>query len=122
MKPLPTSGSYQLLPSGTGQRANEGLEAYLKRLYLYTAGMIGLLEQYEKDTTLERMRQLHPLSMKKDQQPSQDVAQQFVSLIAQLYQQLAIYQTTFPQLAEKREIRKREQLLEKILTSAKLPF
>ncbi len=122
MRPPQYKAQYQPLPSGIRLRADEGLDSYLKRLHLYTAGMIGLLEQYEKETTIERSRQLHPLSMKVDQQPSPMVAQQFVSLIAQLYQQLKVYQATFPRLAKKRETRKRERQLEYILTSAKLPF
>ncbi|MEK6950317.1 MAG: hypothetical protein AABX13_01170 [Nanoarchaeota archaeon] len=122
MRPAQYRAQYQPQPSGIRQRTGEDLESYLERLHLYTAGMMGLLEQYEKETTIERSRQLHPLSMKADQQPSDGVAQQFVSLITQLYQQLTVYQTTFPRLARKSEIRKRARQLESILTSVKLPF
>ncbi len=99
------------------RRDNETAEEYQRRLDLGCAGMIGLLEQYEKRARLERSQQLFPYSRKVDEEASEEVARGLTSLIKDFYTQLCLYEAQFPALSRKREIRQRKRQLEKILSS-----
>lgn len=98
------------------RREPEPLEPYLKRLYQGSAGLIGLLEMYEKQATRGRFRELSPLSERMDHHPSSELARQFTDFIRQLYGQLRDYEAQYPRVARKREIRQRKKYLEKILS------
>lgn len=98
------------------RREPEPLEPYLKRLYQGTAGLIGLLEMYEKQATRDRFRELSPLSRRMDQHPSQELARQFTDFIQRLYEQLRDYEAQYPKIARKRAIHQRKNYLEEILS------
>lgn len=98
------------------KKPQETVMEYQQRLNQYCAGIIGLIESYEKAANLERFRNLLPLTKKLLEDENPKARKEVTELIIKLDKEINWYEIHYSQLSKEKEIHRKKKALDSLVS------